>query len=379
MYCTLLMYLLAQAAAPEVPKDPKLYLYDAKRDSAGQKLEAAAGAIANGAIFETQLENLKVVSQREMDRIFASQRRAALAGVEGARTWASMMPFLQAAKVKMLPEEAKAKWEDEQKRLSEQLAAIPKPAAAEANAAQAPSEFLLEFGRSQEIRQAASFLASKKIASRNDLRVLKRMQEGVAAIGKNLTDLAAMPVAASTRTAQQRMKISLIQAEMDYWRAVGLIEARRQMGQDEANKLFIQFEDILDSSKSPFQLKFSNDDGEVVGTDPLSPSESIEETLRKCQSDPVKLGHVVLLLQVFAAINARALTHERIAQLRLAVEDRRFEIRKDAIFARTYEEVFLLGAQRLALYGKGGIKPEALAAFLQAAMTAGLIPAVSLR
>jgi hypothetical protein len=205
------------------------------------------------------------------------------------------------------------------------------------------------------------------------------MQEGIAAIGKNLTDLAAMPVAASSRSAQQRMKISLIQAEMDYWRAVGLIEARRQMGQREADKLFIQFEGILDSSKEPFQLKFSNDDGEVIGTDPLPPSETIETTLKKYQSEPAKLAHVVLLLQVFAAINARAVTHERIAQLRLAVEDRRFEIRKDAIFARTYEEVFLLGAQRLALYGKGGIKPEALAAFLQAAMTAGLIPAVSLR
>lgn len=379
MYCTLLMYLLAQAAAPEVPKDPKFYLYDAKRDAAGQKVEAAAGAIANGAIFETQLENLKVVSQREMERIFASQRRAALAGVEGARTWAAMMPFLQAAKVKMLPEEAKAKWEDEQKRLAEQLAALPKPAVAEVSAAQAPGEFLSELGRSQELRQAANFLASKNVASRNDLRVLKRMQEGVAAIGKNLTDLAAMPVASSTRTAQQRMKLSLIQAEMDYWRAVGLIEARRQMAQDEANKLFIQFENILDSSKEPYQLHFSNDDGEVTGTDPLTPTEPIEETLKKYQGEPAKLGHVVLLLQVFAAINARALTHERVAQLRLAVEDRRFEIRKDAIFARTYEEVFLLGAQRLAMYGKGGIKPEALAAFLQAAMTAGLIPAVSLR
>jgi hypothetical protein len=164
------------------------------------------------------------------------------------------------------------------------------------------------------------------------------------------------------------MKISLVQAEMDYWRAVGLIEARRQAGQDEVAKLFTQLEETLRCDQQTCTLKFTSDDGEET-SEPLALREAVEGTLTRYQAQPEKLKAIVLLLQNFAAIAARAETPVRIAELRQAVEERRFEIRKDAIFAKTYEEIFLLGAQR----------PEALAAFIQAAMTAGLIPAVSLR
>lgn len=372
------MYLLAQAASPEVPRDPKLYLYDAKLDAAGQKVEAAAGAIANSAIFETQLENLKVVSQREMERIFASQRRAALARIEGARTWRGMQALLEQAKERALSTEEASDWIQRRKDLEAQLAALPKPPVPSPGAAAAPVEFLTELGRSQELQQVARLLTEKQIASKNDLRVVKRLQEGIAAIGQNLTALAAMPVAASSRSAEQRMKISLVQAEMDYWRAVGLIEARRQAGQQEVANLFTQLEATLDCGPTACNLKFTSADGEET-SEPLNPLEFVDATIAKYQAQPEKLKAVVFLLQNFAAIAARAETPVRIAELRQAIEERRFEIRKDAIFAKTYEEIFLLGAQRLALYGKGGIKPEALAAFLQAAMTAGLIPAVSLR
>lgn len=378
MYCTLLVYLLAQAAAPDVPKDPKFYLYDAKLDAAGQKVEAAAGAIANGAIFETQLENLKVIAQRETERIFASQKRAALARIEGARTWRGMQALLDQAKERALSAEEASDWAQRRQDLERQLAALPKPPVATAAAVPAPVEFLTELGRSQELQQAAKFLAEKQLASKNDLRVVKRLQEGIAAIGANLSALAAMPVAASSRSAEQRMKISLVQAEMDYWRAVGLIEARRQAGQREVANLFTQLESTLECPASACKLKFTSDDGEE-SSEPLNAAEFIDATLAKYQAQPEKLKAVVFLMQNFAAIAARAETPVRIAELRQAIEERRFEIRKDAIFAKTYEEIFLLGAQRLALYGKGGIKPEALAAFLQAAMTAGLIPAVSLR
>ncbi len=372
------MYLLAQAAAPEVPKDPKFYIYDAKLDAAGQKVEAAAGAVANGAIFETQLENLKVISQRGMERIFSSQRRAALARIEGARTWRGMQVLLEQAKERALSADEASDWAERRKDLEAQLGALPKPPSASPGAVSAPVEFLAELGRSQELQQAAKLLAEKQVASKNDLRILKRLQDGVAAMGKNLTALAAMPAVASSRSAEQRMKISLVQAEMDYWRAVGLIEARRQAGQREVANLFTQLEATLECNTSACKLKFTSDDGEET-SEGLNPAEFVDATLAKYQTQPEKLKAVVFLMQNFAAIAARAETPVRIAELRQAVEERRYEIRKDAIFAKTYEEIFLLGAQRLALYGKGGIKPEALAAFLQAAMTAGLIPAVSLR
>jgi hypothetical protein len=363
----------AQAPPPEIPKDPLLHLYNSRLDAAGQNVEKAAGAIANGAIFETQLENLKLVSQREMERIFASQRRAALARIEGARRWSGMQALLAQAKERALSAEEASEWQARRRELETQLAAIPQPGAAQPNA-----ETATEIGRAQEFLQAARFLAEKGVGSQNDLRFIKRLQEGLASIGQNLAALAAMPVAPSSRSAQQRMKIALIQAEMDYWRNIGLIEARRQAGQKEAQDLFTQLENTLECSASGCALKFENADGETT-REALPATEEIDKTLTRYQAEPEKLKAIVFLLENFAAIAARAETPIRIAEWRMAVEERRFDIRKDAIFARSYEEIFLLGAQRLALYGKGGIKPEALAGFLQAAMTAGLIPAVSLR
>jgi hypothetical protein len=289
-----------------------------------------------------------------------------------------MQAILEQAKERALSTEEASDWAQRRKDLEAQLAALPKPSAPSAAAAAAPVEFLTELGRSQELQQVARLLTEKQIASKNDLRVVKRLQEGIDAIGKNLTALAAMPMAASSRSAEQRMKISLVQAEMDYWRAVGLIEARRQAGQKEVADLFTQLAATLECNTTTCNLKFTSADGEE-SSEPLNRAEFVDATLARYQAQPEKLKAVVFLMQNFAAIAARAETPVRIAELRQAIEERRFEIRKDAIFAKTYEEIFLLGAQRLALYGKGGIKPEALAAFLQAAMTAGLIPAVSLR
>jgi hypothetical protein len=126
-------------------------------------------------------------------------------------------------------------------------------------------------------------------------------------------------------------------------------------------------------------LKFSVPNVEKPITEDLSETEEIEATLLRFRNDPLKLKTVVYLLENFAALAARADTPVRIAELRGAIEERRFAIRRDAIMARTYEQILLIGAQRIAIYYKGGVKPETLAQFLNALATAGLIPTIALK
>jgi hypothetical protein len=133
--------------------------------------------------------------------------------------------------------------------------------------------------------------------------------------------------------------------------------------------------------KCRFSLK--DDDGKEISGEDVPEKEQIDATLLRYQQQGTptadRLKAVVYLLENFAAFSARAETPGRIADLRRAIEERSFAIRRDAIMARSYEQIFLLGTQRIALYYKGGIKPETLAQFAQAAATAGLIPAITFK
>mgnify|MGYP007071036845 CR=1 FL=1 len=77
--------------------------------------------------------------------------------------------------------------------------------------------------------------------------------------------------------------------------------------------------------------------------------------------------------------SARSDTPARLAAIRTVIEERAYRIRRDAIMARSYEEILVSGTSRIAAYYKGGVKPETIAQFIQALSTAGLIPAISLR
>src|SRR5262249_1277413 len=128
-------------------------------------------------------------------------------------------------------------------------------------------------------------------------------------------------------------------------------------------------------------FRFTDALGNNLPADRIPGAEDIEVTLRRYQleaeRDTDRLKAAVYLLENFAALAARAETPVRIAELRSAVEERRFAIRRDAIMARSYEQILSAGAQRIALYYKSGVKPETIAQFLQAAATIGIIPAIT--
>ncbi len=297
---------------------------------------------------------------------------------------------MDAAKTRALPSETqKADWEKEIAILKTKLGTAQSTADLVSAKLKSFGDLLEEVGKAKQVIEAGKFLQERKVAdiTATDLRVVGKFQEAMDNIGTLLNGLASQAKPASTRSAAQQMKVDLAKAEIDHLKTLIQIEEKRLDGQHDVKNILIAIENTLScvrATTSPglkgwvCTLKFTDATG-VSTTENLTATEEIETTLRRFHSDPLKLKSVVYLLENFAALAARADTPVRIAELRSAIEERRFAIRRDAIMARTYEQILLIGAQRIAIYYKGGIKPETLAQFANALATAGLIPTIALK
>ena len=373
-------------AVPKIPRDPPFYLYNPRLDGLGQDLEKAAGAVTNGQIFESQLTNLEAISRLATERIFSSGRRAALARIESIRKWDSVWNRVSEVKTRALPNDAqRADWERQIGVLKCKLDQAQK-AAESASAKLKPfADLLEEVGRAQQVIEAGKFLQQRKVADINttDLRVVAKLQEAVESVGTLLNGIASQPKLASTRSAAEQMKVDLAKAEMDHIKALTRIEEKRLDGQKDVRSVLTAIEKTLicvrPDGVANWNCTLTFTDNDRTFTESLRSDEQIEATLDRFQHDPLKLKSVVYLLENFAALAARADLPVRLSELRASIEDRRFAIRRDAIMARTYEHIVLIGAQRIATYYKGGVKPETLAQFANALTTAGLIPTIALK
>ena len=90
-------------------------------------------------------------------------------------------------------------------------------------------------------------------------------------------------------------------------------------------------------------------------------------------------GDVPQTLFLLSALIARGSTPNRLAEVRFAQELHAYSIRKSAVRARAYELTVSTGAQRLALFHKGGIKPTDIAELVFAASNVAITPAILAR
>lgn len=365
----------------KVPSDFPIYLYDSRLDAAGQSVLQAAGDIAAGQIFDTQLANLDAVAKFATDRVFSSGRRAALGKLEAARTWEVLYSTVDSTEKAALQPAPDGDLAKEIGKLKETVNAADTKDKAAADALKGFPDLLEEAGKSQRVIQFGKFLQGEGVAvTATDLRVVGKVQEAIANLGTILDQLTSLKKGASSRTAAEQMKVDLAKAEIDHLNALIQIEEKRLDGQKDVRSLIEAIRKTLSLEKNgQYTLKFKDIEDKDLPPRTMAGSERIEDTLRDLLGQRDQLEAVVYLLENFAALAARADTPTRLAQLRSAIEERRFAIRRDAILASEYEQVLLTGAQRIAQYYKGGIKPETLAQLANALATAGLIPAVAFK
>lgn len=369
--------------APDVPRDPLFYLYNPRLDALGQDLQKAAGEVANGQVYETQLSNLDAIAKLSTERIFSSGRRGALAKIEAARTWRRLWTRVEAARLSMqLTESQKAEWTTQAAALEAQSKSATKAASDADTTLKDVADLLDGLGKAKQIAQAGSFLQRRDIADITpaDLRAAAKLQAMIGNVGSIVKGLAADPALARSSSVADQMKVELAKAEIDYLKTLVGVEEKRLAGQQDVSDLLAAISSTLVCPPAgSCTLKFTSDDGAELPPETIPGSERLEDTLQRLRTDKPKLAAVVYLLQNYAALAARAELPLRLAELRSAIEERRFAIRKEAIMARSYEQILLLGAQRIAAYYKGGIKPETLAQFASALSTAGLIPTIALK
>jgi chromosome segregation ATPase len=89
-----------------------------------------------------------------------------------------------------------------------------------------------------------------------------------------------------------------------------------------------------------------------------------------------RLAQILDVLYVASALSAHGSTPGNLARLRLAQEEHRYSIRKSAVLAQAYEATISSGTQRLALYYKGGLKPEKIAQLIHSAATVAIPVAI---
>lgn len=381
LLCSALAALQAQTAAIPIPGDPLLYFYNPRLDALGQDLQKAAGEVSNGQVYETQLSNLDAVARLASDRIFSSGRRAALAKIEAARTWGFLFDrFDTARKSQTVVPQQQKEWQDRMAELKKQVAATAQQSDATVNL-QPLGDILEAAGKAKQVAETGNFLQERKLANITpaDLRIAARVQELVGNIGAVITDLAKNAGGATSRSVAEQMKVDLAKAELDHLKTLMGIEEKRAAGQKDVKDLLSVIGSSIKCDATNCVLSQDDDEGIPKLLATVERSDAIEDTLQRFQGDKVKVGLVILLLENYGAMASRADLPMRLADLRAAVEDRRFAIRREAIMARTYEQIFLVGAQRIAAYYKGGIKPETLGQFANALSTAGLIPAISLK
>jgi len=162
---------------------------------------------------------------------------------------------------------------------------------------------------------------------------------------------------ASLRPPKEQIDLQLLALEQDHIKVMARINARKYL---ELGAALTGIEDALQ------QLS----DAEL-----LTSRERIEDSLSKATSnhDRDRLLELLDVLHEAAAAIAEEDAAGRLAALRLSAEARLYSIRKSAVNSSTYDLTLQAAAQRLALYWKGGIKPEDLAQWaFYVANTAGV-------
>ncbi len=425
----------ADQASPDKPNPPKpakggIYLYNQRQDQQAQQVQKMAADVANSQLFDAEISNLDNLSQYSAERIFTSARRAAMATLDATFIWSDIKTRVDKWEKTLLivkPED----WTAVQAALSKQIELAQKEIKdrkdALAKAGQVPTilEDLSSASDADDFFGFAHDFAAKEAGGLDgvttfDIRVAKQLTDSTAKVAAILSELYKPANIASASDAVRNMRLSLLRAELQHVTAEARIQVRREAAFSDIRRLTGSVKNAiacLQTGKTPsgrncLSSVASGSPIDLIATGAVNDGDEIANTLRRfvrravltrqaadvclnsqlsgvaqdcttaervASDDKWKLQFIVDALANWSALAARVATPSRLAAARLAQEERRYSIQRDAIMARSYEAIVGTGAQRLAAYYKGGLKPETLAQFVQALSTTGLIPTIALK
>lgn len=357
-----------------LPAFPQL-LYNEGRDKQAQEALKLSGEIQNSQVFQKALDNLDELWKLRQDRVFRNAEQQMEANLIAFRTWEDIQKFTSNLKQRLgpadspeLPKRLSDLKEQETKTLAA-LADLKKKLAAAPNAVAAINRLgkaLEDIGKVDPVVE----FAMSHAGSDAEQAAAAKQAEGL------LKDLAAQYKAFSLSLPAQPSVLAL-QDDI----------AVLRVQEDHAQKL-IAIEQRKQKEIAPIRRLLNDVDNGLAGTNNnvpcLSPAERSQPIADVLQRKAQANDDICLQFLTFALINAAALTARndtpvRLAFLRSTMEDRANALRISQARTQQIEELIANGVQRLAIFHKGGIKPENLAQLLQALATAGIAPAIVLK
>ncbi|HZT28452.1 MAG TPA: hypothetical protein VFA33_01120 [Bryobacteraceae bacterium] len=356
-------------------------IYDSARDDAAQKAAAAAAKVASGSLFDAEMKNLDAFAKQEFDSVFAGEarNRDGVLNTVATGTWSNVRTSIQGLegqlkldlstienRIKELQAEVQAL--QAQKGQIESQKPPPGPAVP-GNPAEAVAALA---GQGIDADKAAAALAGafKKSDSTGG--------QAISLLGKALAEA---KTAADTTSANQKAVSDQVK-QLDQLRASlnSLAADRIKLELDHAQTLL----KIWEKARAETQDTQKKVETYLKGADGMNQGEMILETLRsraaavrnappeELKTKENDLDRAVQLPFLAVAIGARWNSAPLVARLREAHEYHRYSIQRSRLEAHAYEVAVGAGAQRLAMFYKGGVRPETIAQILYTAATASI-------
>jgi len=353
--------------------------YNAGRDAKGQQAVTQAKAVTNGQVFDKMIENLDRLSKASGDRFFNDAERQMRANLSFFRTWGHMQTFATGLEQRLranLPGDATsaqiaiaaADVETQTNKAKEALKELQDAAKTKFSA---PAQIALIgswFARLGELSDLIAFAEKFKAVQNAPAGFVDAANEAASlatslgAMYKDFTvALSKMPDMVVLET-----QIQLLSVNEDHLKQMARILTQRETDLEDTRLVL---------KRVAAELKFIH---ESSIPDDQDISHSIEARLTEPADDRI-LRAMIFVVYNAAALAARDTTPQRLASLRLADEERRYSVRSSAVVARSYETLVSTGVDRLALYYKGGIRPETLAQIATALGTLGIIPTIAVK
>jgi chromosome segregation ATPase len=341
-------------------------LYDGSRDSIAQEAAAEAAAFTTGQLFETQQRNLEVLTAADIQAYLAQARQKVRAKVNSFYTWSDLHDLFQEVENSLAAPagedfDALKKQLEEQKAAAQaQLDALKTQTASDSGELDAVLERVGDVQSAVELALGQADVdkqtADKFFGILGEFTTLyqsyaEKMKQ-VEAIQGELADL---------KGAMKRIALDRLRVEEAYLTAQMAIEARRV--QETA-----PLKEVLADGKAQLAKL-------VKGS--TAQSDRIQDTLTRLSWSPDELDPAVQTLFAGAALAARRDVATDLAELRLAHAFRLRSIQLSAVNARGYETIIGAGVQHLALFYRGGIKPELIAQIIHAAATIAIPPVIA--
>jgi hypothetical protein len=357
------VYLILAAVAPAQR------LYNADQDKRAQEALKAGKDLSPAAGFTSALENLSQVWMLRQEQVFRTAHTQMRADLGSWITWGDLKVSVQQTADSLKPLLATGKTEDLEKKLDSAKAAqtAAKQALAEfaKTVSESPAAGVASVGtwldRVSQIGPVADYLINlekDKSASKAQIDAAGKASDGLQKLAKLYTDFK-LDLPKNPHALLLEYQLQALALEVQHVR-----------------------EDIQIQERLDRELKITTDVLQPVQADlaalSLPNDERIADRLDRLAAakNDAELRRLIFLLYNAAALAARGNTPKRLADLRIAMEERAHSLRLAGGATAFHQQIVVNGLERLALYYQGGVKAASIADLIQALATVGIAPAV---